>query len=312
MFDSHLAGITFEDKSGRISIAVFENSEFDEILERIEKLKDLIKNEFDIQENVALGSVVHGFHQIGTSYRDALDLLGSLQKQQGEIIQPEKSEQRLKVIYQKFDEQKKSMTENIADIDKLIDEFDKLHDFMNEYNLSNSLARRLCFDIASALYFIYINDTGNSTDSKLNSLLNSMLIADREAVCKFTKSFIVQLFGKEENNTHDLITIAKKYIKDNLEKELTVTSIAARLYVNPNYLSRLFKKITGEGCNEYVVRKRMERAKSLLESTYEKTGKIAGMVGYRDINYFSLAFKKNTGMSPTEYREKIHHVKVGA
>ena len=47
----------------------------------------------------------------------------------------------------------------------------------------------------------------------------------------------------------------------------------------------------------------MERAKSLLESTNEKTGKIAIIVGYHDINYFSLAFKKNTGMSPTEYRE---------
>ena len=196
------------------------------------------------------------------------------------------------------------MMENVADIDKLMDEFDKFHRCMDKYRLSNSLARKFCFEVASALYFVYINDTGSSTDNKLNSLLNSLLIADKDTLYKFTKTYIMQLFGQEDNNTHELITVAKKYIKNNLENELTVTNIAALVFVNPNYFSRLFKKITGEGCNEYVVRKRMEKAKSLLESTNEKTGKIAGMVGYRDINYFSLAFKKNTGMSPTEYREK--------
>ena len=50
---------------------------------------------------------------------------------------------------------------------------------------------------------------------------------------------------------------------------------------------------------------RIEKAKSLLETTSLKTGKIAMMVGYRDTNYFSLAFKKHTGKSPTKYREEM-------
>ncbi len=63
--------------------------------------------------------------------------------------------------------------------------------------------------------------------------------------------------------------------------------------------------MTKEGCNEYIVRKRIEKAKSLLETTSMKTGKIAMMVGYRDTNYFSLV--QHTGKSPTEYREEIQH-----
>lgn len=310
LFDSHLQGITFEDKGGKITIAVFDSSEFDETIERVETLKTLLKNELDVQENVVLGSTVKGFLQMRKSYADALDLIGALQKRQGETLQTEESEQRLKTVYQKYYEQKKIMTENIADIDKLTEEFEKFCKLMEKYKLSNSLVRRLCFDIASALYLIYISDTGSSTDGKLDSLLNSLLLADRNSLYKFTKSFLLHLFGQEENNTHELITNAKKYIKNNLNKELTVTNISAMLYVNSSYFSRLFKKVTGEGCNEYVVRKRIERAKSLLESTDEKTGKIAGMVGYRDINYFSLAFKKNTGMSPTEYREKMNQVRT--
>ena len=77
------------------------------------------------------------------------------------------------------------------------------------------------------------------------------------------------------------------------------------IHISPNYFSRLFKRVTKEGCNEYIVRKRIEKAKSLLETTSLKTGKIAMMVGYRDTNYFSLAFKKHTGKSPTKYREEI-------
>lgn len=60
-----------------------------------------------------------------------------------------------------------------------------------------------------------------------------------------------------------------------------------------------------EGCNEYVVKKRIEKSRYLLETTTIKAGKIAAMVGYHDTNYFSLAFKKHTGMSPTRYRESV-------
>ena len=57
------------------------------------------------------------------------------------------------------------------------------------------------------------------------------------------------------------------------------------------------------------MRKRIEKAKSLLDATSLKVGEIAMMVGYRDTNYFALAFKKHTGKSPTKYREEIQNVK---
>ncbi len=309
-FDSSLNGITFEDKAGRIVIAVFSGSEFDEVVERIGQVKDLLKNELNVRENVVLGGVACGLSKLKASYTEALRLLGTLQKRKGDILQTEESEQRLLTIYRIFGEQKKVMVEHITDVDVLIDAFEILRNTVNRYNLSNSMARRLYFDIASALYFIYISNTGSNADGKLNVLLDSMLVANWDEAFQFSKSFVIQLFSQEENNTHELVTTAKKYIKENLENELTVSSIASMLFLNPNYFSRLFKKVVGEGCNEYIVRKRMEKAKSLLESTQEKTGRIARMTGYHDTNYFSLAFKKNTGMSPTEYREKIHCLKA--
>ena len=230
-FDSNNEGITFEDKNARILIALFSNDEFDETVDRMNRLKELLKNEIDVQENIALGNAVRGFEHINVSYTNALQLLDSVQEKQDDILQSEGTELRLQTVYQKYSEHKKVMLENIGDIDKLTDEFDRFEKCIGKYSLSNPLAKRLCFELACALYYKYISDTGSSTNDALNSLLNSLLIADRSSIYKFTKSFIQQLFGQEENNTHEMISTAKRYIKDNLSKELTVTSIAETLYL---------------------------------------------------------------------------------
>lgn len=83
--------------------------------------------------------------------------------------------------------------------------------------------------------------------------------------------FLSQMLGVKEDNVHEIIDQAKYYISQHLTEELTVSKIAASLYITPNYFSRLFKRVTKEGCNEYIVRKRIEKAKSLLETTSMKT-----------------------------------------
>lgn len=120
-----------------------------------------------------------------------------------------------------------------------------------------------------------------------------------------TSMFIQKLVFREGQEQHEIVTQAKRYIDEHLESELSVARLAEMFYVSANYFSRLFKKVTGEGCNEYIVKKRIEKSKILLETTTIKAGKIALMVGYNDTNYFSLAFKKHTGMSPTKYREMV-------
>ena len=150
-----------------------------------------------------------------------------------------------------------------------------------------------------------MGDSGEVESGKLDALAKGLMSASKEEACEVTRMFISQLLGQGEENVHDIITKAKHYIDEHLAEDLSVSSIAASLYITPNYFSRLFKRVMKEGCNEYSVRKRIEKAKSLLETTSLKTGKIAMMVGYRDTNYFSLAFKKHTGKSPTKYREEV-------
>lgn len=172
------------------------------------------------------------------------------------------------------------------------------------YNLTTESIRRDCFGLASAVYFTYTNSIGEVTEGRLDELMKNIMYANGPDACEMTRMFLSNMFGKEKDLIHDMITKVTRYIEEHIEENISVSSIAAQFFITPNYLSKLFKKMMDEGCNEYIVRKRIERARYLLETTNMKTGKIACMVGYHDTNYFSLAFKKHTGKSPTKYREE--------
>ena len=75
-------------------------------------------------------------------------------------------------------------------------------------------------------------------------------------------------------------------------------------FMSVSYFSRLFKKAVGIGCNEYIVQSRIKVAQDLLSTTPMSVSDIAVKVGYNDKNYFSLAFRRKTGETPTEYREE--------
>ncbi|MBE5889695.1 MAG: AraC family transcriptional regulator [Lachnospiraceae bacterium] len=94
----------------------------------------------------------------------------------------------------------------------------------------------------------------------------------------------------------------KKYIHENMTNEISVTNIAETLHFNPQYLMRAFKKKTGMSIVEYITKCRIDTAKKVLRETELPVKKIADMVGYSDYTYFNRVFKKETGMSPKQYR----------
>ncbi len=106
----------------------------------------------------------------------------------------------------------------------------------------------------------------------------------------------------EPDRAKQLVSQAKDHIRKNLSSDLSVADVAQSLYISPSYLARLFKRTAGESCVDFIVRMRMEKACTLLKGTTLPVGRVAEMTGYRDPNYFSLAFKKYTGMSPNDYR----------
>ena len=206
-----------------------------------------------------------------------------------------------------FAEIKSEVCLNANDVSKVISVFEQFYKIVGTYSLSDEAICRYCFELASSVFFAFFRHTGKEADDRLGSYMNSIINTQPEEQLEITRLFLINLLDEDDDlKSHGIIEKAKRYIYDNLSQELSVTSIAAHIYVTPNYLSRLFKRITGEGCYEYVIRKRMEKAILLLETTNLKPHKIAAMTGYNDTNYFSIAIKKSTGMSPQRYRNEFH------
>ena len=305
LIDEQGRGITFTQEEEGVLIVFFSGTSQDtgeDAKENAEQLLDILENECDRKPKLILGGQVRGFKNLGISYNDAIHVLNSERKGFEDIFYSQTESKKNDIFQDIFREFKQAMTENYADIDAVIHILNRFQTAAQSYNLGRKYVANCYFELASTIYFTFISETGNVPEESLNSFSQSLVGIDKDKAKEVTEMFLWKLLAKEEGDEHEIIRKVKNRIHEDLTRELTVANLAAELYVSPNYLSRLFKKMTGEGCNEYIVRKRIEKAKSLLETTTLKTGEIALMVGYHDMNYFSLAFKKHTGYSPTKYR----------
>ena len=93
-------------------------------------------------------------------------------------------------------------------------------------------------------------------------------------------------------------------MRNNNNPESSLTSAAEFASVSTGYLSGLFKKEAGTNFVKYLTDVRMEKSMQLLRSTDMKTYEIAYETGFSNPHYFSVSFKKYTGMSPSEFRAK--------
>lgn len=107
------------------------------------------------------------------------------------------------------------------------------------------------------------------------------------------------------SKTNPVIDKAYNYINKNLAEQLSLEQTAAQVNVSPYYLSKLFKEETGENFIDYVTNLRIKKAKELLKDGSMNVKEISHETGYVDQNYFSKIFKKNTGYTPTEFRDSV-------
>lgn len=101
-----------------------------------------------------------------------------------------------------------------------------------------------------------------------------------------------------------IVQQVKLYIQENCAQRITLDSAARQVFLNPTYLSRLFSETEGVGFSDYLTQVRIEMAKTLLMDYRKRIYEIASDVGYQDVKHFMKTFKKQVGMTPSEYREK--------
>ncbi len=102
----------------------------------------------------------------------------------------------------------------------------------------------------------------------------------------------------------DLAESARRYIDIHYMEPVTVSGIAAALFVTPAYLGQVFRKAMNVTIRQYLMSVRIDRAKELLEQTPLHVYEIAHRVGFAESKYLVACFQKETGLSPAAWRKE--------
>jgi two-component system, response regulator YesN len=198
---------------------------------------------------------------------------------------------------------------------------DEFEEFFNAYlrplgetALKSNLIKNYIFvDIILAIAKL-VNDLGGEVDKvipELNSI--EMIMSNiktieqlREQAYKILSSALAYRDSQPNGQYRNLIHQAKEYLELHYtDPELSLNEVAAQANLSASHFSVVFSQETGQTFKEYLTKIRINKAKELLRMTALRSADIAYQVGYNDPHYFSSVFKKNTGLSPIEFRSQI-------
>lgn len=100
------------------------------------------------------------------------------------------------------------------------------------------------------------------------------------------------------------LAAVKEYLDEHYAEKIVLDDLAEEFFINKFYLSKIFKETYGTTVNNYLISKRITRAKQLLRFTDMTVDEVGAAVGMGDANYFSRMFRKVEGISPREYRKQ--------
>jgi transcriptional regulator GlxA family with amidase domain len=114
------------------------------------------------------------------------------------------------------------------------------------------------------------------------------------------------MFQGQKDHDDELIKKAQEFIESNYHDKITVDQLAEMSFVSRRNFERRFKKATANTAAEYIQRVKMEAAKARLETSRENVNEVMMKVGYTDDKAFRSTFKRVTGLSPIQYRNKYN------
>ncbi len=280
-----------------------------EVVDKARDLARYLRKKTDIKFRIGIGKI-KPLRELGDSYHEALnaliattgtvahveDLPISCDYDEGYPIDLEKP---------LFDAVSK------GDLDEAITIANKYADWMsNAVNGGDVMDMRLKV-LEFSLYaerIMYLNGGQTYHYSARNHYLPEIMALDTPDqlrgwfIDKISAACKNVLIKREEKST-DAIKMAKRYIEENFSKDISLDDVSRVVNISPYYFSKIFKEESGSNFIEYLTGIRIERAKDLLINSDKSMKEICSMCGYTDPNYFSRSFKKNVGVTPTEYKE---------
>ena len=165
------------------------------------------------------------------------------------------------------------------------------------------------------------DEKGIYTNGGAYSFLNLMIYLvekyyDRKTAIYCSKVFQIEIdrntqsefsiFSGQKHHDDTVVRQAQEFIEKNLEEKISIEQLSARFAVGRRNFDRRFIKATGNTPIEYAQRVKIESAKKAFETNRKTIGEVMYEVGYSDVKAFREVFRKITGMSPLQYKEKYN------
>lgn len=147
---------------------------------------------------------------------------------------------------------------------------------------------------------LYLIEKHAGRDMAILTSKTFMIDIDRDSQSPFI------IFSGQKAHEDESIRKAQEYIEHNFEDKITVDQLASMLALGRRSLERRFKKATSNTVTEYIQRVKIEAAKKDLETGRKNINEVMYDVGYADVKAFRTTFRKITGLSPIEYKNKYN------
>ncbi len=192
-------------------------------------------------------------------------------------------------------------------------------------NFSEEYTKSICSDMNLSSVDVVFGTTLISIPESRREYILNLLERIEEEFCenyseKYTdamiKSYLTELFvfilrynnrkitdTVPESIPEKEIQLAARYIYENFDKKLTLSSVASFVHMSESYFSKKFKAVTGLNFSEYLISTRIKAADEMLLGTDKSISEIAETCGFSDPNYFGDVFKKHKGVSPRKYKK---------
>lgn len=281
------------------------------IREIIDKLTCLIYNKYGKTPKYGIGNTYKETFDLKKSYHEAESALDYGRYFGEDVIF------YYEAVYwgeEKFDFIASNIVENIlfsTDFERVGFNIDQLFEATASIRLHPHELKKICMDIIYLLDYNIENEFNiklehilghRFTPFQIDSLVSMEEI--RITILNLLKKVQEYVSLKASTYKSKIIAKIKQYIINNINNQITLNGIGDFIHMNPAYISSVFKEETGENVFDFITSIRVEKAKELIKENRYRIKEITEMVGYKDQRYFCQVFKKYTGITATEYREK--------
>jgi two-component system response regulator YesN len=304
------SSVVFMDEEGRVGILFsWVSKDF------IEAIHNELNHQFSHPVNIGVGKPCSRLTDVHHSYHQALlALQGKFYKGIGQIVYYRELDKYQELHKYPVAKEKElfefiKSVEDCAEIEKAVDDFYQhiLQNGLIDSKYIYELTIRLLLGMEKRV----LTDSDDVSAYNRFRIMSIMKMETLQEIKGYVSEHLKKFHEVIALNDNRLSIIKKtiQYMEQECQN-VSLYSVAQKVYVTPTYLSSLFKMNTGKTFIAQLTDIRAEKAKDLLKNTHLKNYEVAERVGYKDSRYFSQIFKKKVGVTPSEYRETVEKLEM--